>query len=250
MSDGNKLSNLNFDKFRALAKDESLSVYEKIGFFDEFRKGKEGAIFEDILTKLHNLSKEQQLVMDIGCGCSELPHMLIELCRNKKHTLVLVDSKEMLDQLPDEDFIVKIPGRYPAECGELFKNYAAKANVILIYSVFHYIVEEGNVMEFLDKSMGLLNHGGEMLIGDIPNLSMRNRFFSSPSGIEFHKWNNKTDELPVVKFNTIEDNQIDDAMLSFIISRCRNSGFNAYQLPQGEKLPMANRREDILIIKP
>jgi hypothetical protein len=32
--------------------------------------------------------------------------------------------------------------------------------------------------------------------------------------------------------------------------RARNQGFEAYLLPQGDGLPMANRREDILITKP
>lgn len=249
MKQEEKLTNLNFEKFRALAKDESLSIYEKIGFFDQFRKGKEGAIFEDIAGKLPNFSKEKQVVIDIGCGCSELPRMIIEQCRMKGHHLILIDSKEMLDQLPDEDFIEKIPAHFPTQCAELFEQYNGKADVIIIYSVFHYVVEE-NVMDFLDKTLGLLNHHGEALIGDIPNISKRNRFFSSPSGIEFHKANNKTDEPPVVKFNTLGNGQIDDAMMLFVLSRCRNSGYDAYVVPQDERLPMANRREDIIIVKP
>ncbi len=245
-----KLSNLNFDKFRALARDNSLSMYEKIGFYDKFREGKEKVIFEDILTKLKNLSGNGKTVIDIGCGCSELPVMLIELCRIKGHHLILIDSKEMLDQLPDAEFITKMPAQYPKDCEELFKNFSGKADAILIYSVLHYIVEEINLMEFLDKTMSLLSDKGEILIGDIPNVSKRNRFFSSKSGIEFHQQNNNTEDLPEVKFNSLENNQIDDAMLFFILARCRNSGFDSYLCQQDASLPMANRRDDILIVKP
>jgi len=41
-----------------------------------------------------------------------------------------------------------------------------------------------------------------------------------------------------------------DSVIMSIILRSRNAGFDAYWLPQAEILPMANRREDVLIIKP
>lgn len=47
--------------------------------------------------------------MDIGCGCSRPTLDLIEFARNNKHLLYLVDSKEMLSNIKDEDFIIKIP---------------------------------------------------------------------------------------------------------------------------------------------
>ena len=41
-----KFGSLTFDKFRRMAGDESLSKYEKIGFPNSYRAGKEEAIFE------------------------------------------------------------------------------------------------------------------------------------------------------------------------------------------------------------
>jgi hypothetical protein len=243
-------SNITFRDFKLMAKDDSLSKYEKIGFPDSYREGYEEAIVGDIFRKLPNLSKNNQMVMDIGPGVSDVPQMLIALCEKKGHTLLLVDSQEMLDHLPDKDFIRKIPCYYPYECKWLFDEYKANLDVILVYSVLHYIYSEMNPFHFLDKSLGLLGEGGQMLIGDIPNLSQRKRFFSSPAGIKFHKKFMNTDNPPDVRFNTLDVDQIDDAILLSIVTRTRSMGFNSYVLPQPTGLPMANRREDILIVKP
>jgi hypothetical protein len=59
-----------------------------------------------------------------------------------------------------------------------------------------------------------------------------------------------TDEAPCVEFNKVEHDQIDDAVVMSLIQRARAQGFDAYVLPQSQALPMANRREDILIVRP
>lgn len=248
--DFEKFRNLKFEDFKRLAKDDALSQYEKIGFPDVYREGKEDRIFSDIICKLGNLHKQKQLVIDIGPGCSGLAHMMIELCRRNEHHLCLIDSEEMLAYLPDAPFLTKIPARYPQQCKWLFAEYRGKVNTILAYSVLHYIFAEASVFEFLDLSLSLLADGGEMLVGDIPNVSKRKRFFSSPHGIEFHQQFTNTDEIPSVVFNTQEIGQIDDAVINSLLMHSRASGFDAYWLPQSEDLPMANRREDILIRKP
>src|SRR5688500_3710716 len=108
-----KFANLSFDDFRRRARENSLSRYEKIGFPDSYRKGKERLIFQDILDKLGLLRAKNKLVLDIGPGCSDLPLMLIQLCRRNGHTLLLIDSEEMLSHLPDGPRIKKIAGYYP-----------------------------------------------------------------------------------------------------------------------------------------
>ena len=77
-----------------MAQDDSLSGYEKIGFPDSYRKGKEKFIFRDIVGKLPSLLGKKKVVLDIGPGYSELPTMLIDLCRRNHHTLILVDSRD------------------------------------------------------------------------------------------------------------------------------------------------------------
>jgi hypothetical protein len=60
----------------------------------------------------------------------------------------------------------------------------------------------------------------------------------------------QTDSPPEVRFNTLESNQLDDAVLFSLALRARLAGFHSYLLPQASDLPMANRREDLLVCKP
>jgi hypothetical protein len=247
--DYKKFADLSFDDFRRMAGDESLSQYERIGFPDSYRAGKEEAIFEDITSKLPALAGRGKVVLDVGPGCSGLPLMLVELCRRQGHTLLLVDSAEMLARLPDGPFVRKFPAYYP-RCEELFAEYAGRVDVLLCYSVLHYVFAESNLWDFLDASLGLLAAGGQMLLGDVPNVSKRRRFFASAAGVEFHREFTKTETTPEVVFNRVERGQIDDAVVLSLVARARAEGCDAYVVPQREDLPMANRREDILFRKP
>lgn len=249
MSDYKRFEDLKFEDFRRMANDPSLSRYEKIGFPDSYRAGKEAAIWQDIVAKLPSLLSPGKLVLDVGPGCSELPSMLIDLCREKGHTLLLVDSAEMLAQLPDEPFIEKHPGIYP-RCPDLIERYRERVDVLLSYSVLHYVFTEGNVWSFLDASLGLLAHGGEMLLGDIPNVSKRRRFFATPAGAAYHRAFTGRNEDPQVVFNQVEQGAIDDAVIFGLLQRARSAGFDSHVVPQAPDLPMANRREDILIRRP
>lgn len=244
-----KFAGLTFDDFRRMALDDSLSVHAKVGFPDSYREGKERVILDDIKSKLTSLDEHGKTVLDIGPGCSNLPLMMIDLCRQNGHSLILVDSEEMLSQLPDAPCVRKIAGYYP-NCPSVADEFVGKLDAILAYSVLHYIFAESNLWSFFDQSLALLAHGGEMLIGDVPNVSKRKRFFSSPAGVKFHQEFTQTQEVPEVAFNQIEHRQIDDAVIFALLMRARQQGLDAYVLPQRDDLPMANRREDILIRRP
>lgn len=242
-------NDLDFAGFAGLACDERLSKYEKIGFPDSYRQGYEDAIFADIRAKLPRLDEPGLTVMDIGPGCSDLPRMLLELCRERGHILYLVDSPEMLGQLPDAPFLTKRSGLFPkcrAELSELF----GKVDVMICYSVLHYVMIDANPFDFIDLSLELLAPSGEFLIGDIPNISKRRRFFSSETGIRFHRAFTGTDTNPEVQLNGPIPRQIDDSVVISLLSRARAAGADAYVLPQPLGLPMSNRREDILIRRP
>jgi hypothetical protein len=244
-----RFADLSFDDFKEMAKNNSLSCYEKIGFPNSYREGKEKLIFEDVIAKLPLLLTQNKVILDIGPGCSQLPLILIDLCRQNRHTLILMDSEEMLALLPDEPFITKIPGYYP-KSEYLFDTFRNRVDVILTYSVIQYVFAESNIWDFLDSSLELLKEHGEMLIGDIPNISKRKRFLSSNSGATYHQNFMNTTDQPTVVFNKIERHQIDDSVVMALIDRARDQGFDAYIMPQQPELPMANRREDILIRKP
>jgi tRNA1(Val) A37 N6-methylase TrmN6 len=119
-----KFESLTFEDFKRLAKDETLSCYGKIGVPDEYRKGYEAAIFEDIKSKLKGLREKRKIVLDIGCGCSELAFMILDLCERNNSKLLLVDSEEMLSFLPNKPFVEKFPGCFPA-CLGLLEKYTA-----------------------------------------------------------------------------------------------------------------------------
>ena len=155
----------------------------------------------------------------------------------------------MLNLLPNAPFMVKVDALYP-NCPELIARSQGALDVILCYSVLHYVLVDTAFFRFLDVSLSLLAPGGQMLIGDIPNISKRKRFFTSETGVRFHQEFMKTTNLPKVTFNQIEHDQIDDTVVFALLQRARAQGFDAYVLPQNPKLPMANRREDILITRP
>ncbi len=240
---------LDFDEFARLAQDETLSKYGKIGFPDSYRQGHEPAIFADIRGKLPRLSERKLRVLDIGPGCSDLPAMLIELCRAQEHRLYLVDSPEMLRLLPDGDLIEKRPGLFPKNRSQM-ADLKGSIDVIICYSVLHYVFVDANPFDFLDLAIELLAPGGEMLLGDIPNVSKRRRFFSSDAGVAYHKSFTGTDTLPEVVFNTPSPGAIDDTAVLGFLARVRTAGADAYVVPQAAELPMSNRREDILVRKP
>jgi SAM-dependent methyltransferase len=239
-----RFERLTFADFRRMAADDSLSRYEKIGFPDSYREGAEEAIFADIVAKLPALAAEGKRVLDIGPGCSGLPRLLLDLCARNGHDVVLVDSPEMLAQLPDAPHVAKVAGAFPAAAP------AGPFDAVLAYSVLHYVFAEANVFAFLDRALGLLAHGGALLIGDVPNVSKRARFFSSPAGIAFHKRFMGTDEPPPAEQGRAEPGKIDDSVVLALLARARAAGCDAHVVPLAPDLPLANRREDILVVRP
>jgi len=247
---GNRLDNLDFDAFRALANDPSLSRHEKVGFPDSYRQGKEEAIFRDVVAKLGSLQRRGARIIEIGPGCSQLPVMLAGRCAERCSELIWVDSAEMLALLPDAPHVRKVAGRFPQALVPQLDQLVGSVDAIIAYSVVQYVFAEGNIFQFLDTCLGLLAHGGEVLLGDVPNQTMRKRFFASPVGVATHKHYTGRDELPDVQFNRLEPGEMDDAVVLALLARVRAQGFHAWAVPQAVDLPMANRREDILIRKP
>jgi hypothetical protein len=247
---GERFRDLTFDGFRDLATAEGLSRFERIGFPDSYRDGYEAAIFRDVCAKLTNLGRRGQTVLDIGCGCSDLPLLLADACQRNDDSLVLCDSPEMLAHLPDGPAIRKAPGCFPTDQADLLAEQAGRVDAILVYSVLQYVFVEGSVFDFVDACLSLLAPGGQLLIGDVPNQSKRKRFFASAGGVRHHQAFTGTDELPAVTFNALERTRIDDAVVLAILCRARAAGFDAYVVPQAPDLPMANRREDVLIVRP
>lgn len=239
---------LDYEGFRQLATNPHLSDNGRIGFADDQRRGHEAGIFEDIRAKLPALGRRGHVVLDIGPGCAGLPRLVIGLCERQDHALHLLDSPEMLAQLPDLPFIHKLPGTFPA-CvpGRLDPG---TFDAILCYSVLHYLFIEANPFTVIDTVVQLLAPGGAALFGDIPNQSKRRRFFSTAAGEAHHRAYTGRNEAPHVQHLQPEPGRIDDSVLLGMMQRAQAAGCHAYLLPQPASLPMANRRDDLLIQKP
>lgn len=245
--DYEKFKNLSYDDFKTLAKDDSLSVYQKIGFPDSYRKDKEQYIFNDIVEKMQMSGEREKIIMDIGCGCSDLVGYIIDYAVSTENKLLLVDSEEMLQLIRDEAVIEKYVGYFPDDTATIVNNYLGKVDYIICYSIFHYVFYNTCMFRFLDIAVSMLKPNGKLLLADIPNIDKRKRFYSTERGIKMHQEFTGDNSIPEFKYNILEPAQIDDSIVFAIMQRYRNFGFETYLLKQPENLPMWNRREDILI---
>ena len=137
MKNHERFRNIGYDDFRAMSRDKSLSRHEKIGFPDSFREGKARAILRDIAGKIPALNRRGGTVADIGCGCGELVLETAAHCAKKNQQLILMDSADMLAQIPDMPHMVKIGGRFPSETEA--KAPPASCDAVIVYSVLHYV---------------------------------------------------------------------------------------------------------------
>lgn len=238
-----------YEAFRRRAGDDKLSGNQKAGFPDALRAGRSAVILADIATKLPALLRPGAAVLDIGPGCGELARHIIEATGLANQALTMIDGPEILAQLPRAGHVRNIEGPFPA-CLSRFTPSLGPFSAILVYSVLQYVFAEGNLFGFIDAALDLLAEDGALLLGDIPNASMRKRFLASPSGERHHAQHYAGQKLPEVRFNAPEADQIDDAVVLGIVARARAAGFQAFVVPQAADLPMANRREDILIKRP
>jgi hypothetical protein len=78
---------------------------------------------------------------------------------------------------------------------------------------------------------------------------MRRRFLASPAGELFLRRAPAGTPSPPAGA-VIEHRRLDDAVLVGLLSRARAAGFHAFLMPQARGLPMADRREDMLIVRP
>ena len=248
--DPERLASLRYEDFKDLAKEAGLSQHERIGFPDAYREGYEEAILSDLRLKAFNLDTPGRSVVDIGCGCGALAERMMAFCESKRHRLILVDSDEVLARLPEAPHVAMVPGRFHQETAAALSDLFGAVDVVLAYSVFHYVVVDSNPFDFVDRALELLAPMGQLVVGDIPNLSMRRRFFSSAAGKAYHRAFTGTDTDPDVVFNALVPMSIDDSVLLALVSRARSAGYDAYPLPQHPDLPMANRREDLLFRRP
>ena len=238
----------SYAEFRRRATDPSLSLNEKCGFAEELRAGYAERILADIRAKLPQLAQTNVRFCDIGAGCGGLGQLIVAATEAGNQRLTVIDSPEMLGLLPSRPHLTKLAGRFP-DCAAAGPGALGPFDAVLAYSVVQYVHAEGDLFPFVDAAAGLLAEQGRLLIGDIPNASMRSRFMASAAGKAYHRLHYP--HLPEPDLDPEPgDGEIDDRVVLALAERMRAAGFHAFVLPQAPNLPMATRREDLLIVKP
>ena len=240
---------LSYEKFRKLAEMKDISFSNKVGFPDSYRAGKEELILKDMISKVNLLDKQNQKILEIGPGCSELPKKLIKILLAKNSEITIIDSEEMLRFLPNKKGIIKKFGIFPNHFKDFINKKKSFFNVIILYSVLQYIHNEQDIWEFLDASLSMLSDEGILFLGDIPNKSMKERFLTSKDGELFKKRFSETNNAEI-KNKRFLVREIDDELVIKILLKSRINGYHSWVMPQNEELTFSNRREDIIIKKP
>jgi SAM-dependent methyltransferase len=245
-----RFSGLDFAAFQRMAGDDSLSRHERSGFPDSLREGAELAILDDIEAKLPALRDARgKVVVDIGCGATPLTDELVQRCRARGHELTLVDGPGVLASHSDVPDVHLRPGRFPGS-PFLLEDMVGRCDVVVGYSVLQIAFVEASVHAFVDAALTLLAPGGRLLLGDLPNASMRRRFLHSDAGRSFHREYVGGEGEPPVAWPHLPLGELDDGILFGLMGRARDAGYHAWLVPQTAGLPMANRREDLLCERP
>ena len=242
-----RLGRLTADDFIRLAQEDGLSGNERSGFPDAFRQGRDGVLMADIRMKVPALDTPGATIVDIGLGCSDLAFALRRHCEADGRRLVAVDAPEVLAHHPPGPAFVPVPGRFPhADPRAVVGMQGAEG--IIAYSVLQYLKDDESASEFVVAAAALLAPGGQLLIGDIPNRDMRSRFIDSAAGREYNRrlWGHDAPPPSVVQ----DDGPLTDAFLLDLVRQLRAQGVHAWLAPQSPALPMANRREDLIVHRP
>ena len=110
---------------------------------------------------------------------------------------------------------------------------------------------EKELLVFVERAAALLDAGGTILFGDLPNEDLKKRFLSTQEGREFDK-NWKTDVEGFKHFQTgldkdTETVSINDKIIEKIRNRLDLLGLKSEILVQPKDLPFGNTRQDLLV---
>lgn len=241
------MSRISFENYAIRAKE--LKSFTSIAGRHDFQAEDEKRIVLDIYNKLDISTKDDCL--EIGCGTGNL---LIPLSFFVK-SITGIDNDMCIERLnkrfSDEKNVKFICGNF------LDLEIEQKFDKIIIYSVLHYLEDENQVMAFIFKALRLLNKGGKMILGDIPNKSKMERFNNSDFGknfkLEYAKKvaqfneNNEENQICNILKEDLHNISFDDNFIFRILRETREKGYDAYILPQPEGLPFNYTREDIII---
>jgi len=196
----------------------------------------------DVKNKLKLISSDN--LLEIGCG----PGSLLIPLSLAVQSATGIDNTEMLARVKKnavDKEIVLVAGNF------LDVEIDQKFSKILIYSVLQMLSDKDELFLFLDKATSLLNPGGHLLIGDLPNKDLKEKFLASKEGKTFYlAWNTELEKYDRVdtKLNLDSETiEINDGIIAEVISRYQNKGYNCLLLSQPHDLPFGHTRQDILV---
>ncbi|MDC0990022.1 class I SAM-dependent methyltransferase [Rhodospirillales bacterium] len=201
-------------------------------------------IVPEIIQKLKLVPSDD--LLEIGCGVGNL---LIPLSFHSA-TCTGIDHINLIETLNQ---------RYKSYnlnlIGEDFLNTALdmQFDKILIYSVILLMPDKPMLYQFIDKALDLLKPTGRLLLGDLNNIDLKNRFLASDKGRAFQvEWKKQVARHsegggPKTSGATLE---FDDQVLMELLLYIRSKGFNSFLVEQNESLPFGHTREDIIVSGP
>ena len=219
-------------------------------------EGEEYKILDDIHYKMNFEAGTRFL--DVGCGYGYLVLHFLNFAKNNNIELCLIDIDDVIDRIEkDSRFEISgiklIKGVFPDGLSEPI---VETFDYILVYSVLHYT---SNPELFIEKLVSILNPGGILLLGDLPNINRLGRFLLTQYGRKFEANYKGKDisEIPVYKNNSdfIKSKKADynyhinDELIYGTIRRYRDLGHDVWVSPQPMELPYSNSREDLIIKK-
>ncbi len=211
-----------------------------------FQVKSERKIHREVISKLNIINKDKCL--DVGCNVGA---NLIPISKKVKHITGIdqINCIEILRNKIKSKNVTLISGNFLDH--DFKKN---KYDKIIIYSVLHVLKNKKEAYFAINKALKLLNPGGKILIGDLPNISLKNKFTSSKSGKLFLKnWNkNKKTKKDIEAQNMLVKDPncnliINDLFIINLVSYLRKKGLSVFILPQNKDLPFGHTREDIVI---
>ena len=245
------------NRYTSLLQQEEIDLAQSVGRHKK-HLGLAEKIWDDISNKL-SISPNKSF-LDIGCGFGELTLYCMKSSIDFELSLHLIDIPEVVRKIKSE-MLINTPkntvfweGVFPDVANK--KEFPTGFDLILAYSVIHYTDEPE---KFIEKAVSLLNDGGHLLLGDIPNVNKKGRFLSSSFGRKFEAEYRKVDvsDLPIYENHhdflercNNQNKRINDNLVCITIDKYRKAGYQVYVMPQQASLPFSYTREDILISKP
>jgi 2-polyprenyl-3-methyl-5-hydroxy-6-metoxy-1,4-benzoquinol methylase len=233
------MGRISFEAYGAQA-GTAMSETEQAGRYTGQAKA-ERLIGPDLVAKM-DLSKTDTL-LDIGCG----PGLIARMLAPRVKRVVVLDHPNIIRHLRP-----KVRGRnISLIAGDFMStNFKRQFEKVIIYSVLHYLSTPEDALAFVDKACSLLKPGGRLLIGELANRDLKDRFANSAAGKRFDKTWQKTKGRVMKPIDDPEHFPINDAFVLDLQRHLRAQGLHAWLLPENPALPFGNTREDLLVARP